>query len=61
MWRLKDPETYTHFQEIIKDHMLSLESEAGSTAEEVRAKTQDRSTEDNWGAVWHYTSSLIAT
>ena len=35
VWRLKDPETCTRFQEVFKEHMLSSESEAGSAAEEV--------------------------
>ena len=27
-WKLKDPETFTHFQDVFKEHMLSPESEA---------------------------------
>ena len=38
MWRLKDPKKFASFQEVFKEHMLSSESEAGSTAEEVWAK-----------------------
>ena len=37
VWKLKGSETCTRFQEVFKEHMLSPESEAGSTAEEVRA------------------------
>ena len=38
VWRLKDPETCTRFQEVFKEHMLFPISEAGSAAEEGWAK-----------------------
>ena len=59
MWRLKDPATCTRFKEVFKEHMLSPESEADSTAEEVWAKLKTGLLKTT--GMWHYTSSPIVT
>ena len=48
VWKLRDPQTCSRFQEVIKAHVPAVETEAATTSE-----TQDRFAEDNREVVWH--------
>ena len=54
VWKLRDPQTCSRFQEVFKAHVPAVETEAATTT--VRGnlgETQDRFAEDNRGGVRH--------
>ena len=53
VWKLRDPQTCSRFQEVFKAHVPALETEAATTTEEIWGETQDRFAEDNRGGVRH--------
>ena len=60
VWKLRDPQTYSRFQEVFTAHVPAVETEAATTTEEIWG-TQDRFAEDNRGGVRHNKAPPMAT
>ena len=56
VWKLKDPQTSNHFQEVFNLHVSTSAGVAGYLEQH-----QDWTAQDNWGGMWHNSATPLAS